>query len=174
MTNYKALLKNINTFIFDYDGVMTDGGLVIAPNGDHLRNANVKDGYALHLAAKLGYNIAIISGGYSVSIEKRMEMLNVKDVFLSVSNKIEKLHEYMNERGLKPENIVYMGDDIPDYLVMREVGLPVCPADAADEIKEISLYISDKKGGQGCVRDIIEQVLKAQDNWMKNFESHIW
>ncbi|MCQ2314866.1 MAG: HAD hydrolase family protein [Bacteroidales bacterium] len=174
MTNYKSLLKDITTFVFDYDGVMTNGDVLITAEGEPLRTANVKDGYAMQLAVKLGYNVAIISGGYSVSIEKRMEMLNVKDVFLRVADKTAKMREYMKERGLKPENIVYVGDDIPDYLVLKMVGLPVCPADAAHEIKDICLYISDKEGGKGCVRDIIEQVLKAQDKWMINFESHLW
>lgn len=174
MSNYKELLKNVTTFVFDYDGVMTDGTILIDSTGEPLRMADVKDGYALQLAKRLGYNIAIISGGYSISIQKRMEMLNVTDVFTRIAEKTWKLREYMESLNLKKENVVYMGDDIPDIPVMNMVGVPCCPADASEEVKAISVYISDKNGGRGCVRDIIEQVLRSQDNWMKDFECHIW
>lgn len=173
MSNYKALLPKITTFVFDYDGVMTDGVIIISENGEALRTAQVKDGYALQLACKLGYNVAVISGAICNSITKRLNQLKIKDVFLGVSNKVETLEKYMKENNLKPEQVVYMGDDIPDYKAMQMVGMPVCPADAAEEIKSISLYISHQKGGCGCVRDIIEQVLKVQDKWMLN-ESHLW
>lgn len=174
MKNYKELLKNINTFVFDYDGVMTSGDVLVDGNGIPLRSSDVKDGYALQLAARLGYNIAVITGGYSISIEKRMMMLGVKDVFVRSANKMEVLQKYMEANNLKPEQILYMGDDLPDYPVMKMVGLPVCPADASPEIKDISLYISNRNGGKGAVRDIIEQVLKAQDKWMKDFCCYIW
>lgn len=174
MKNYKEQLKDITTFIFDYDGVMTSGDVLVDSNGVPLRSSDVKDGYALQLAVRLGYKIAVITGGYSVSIEKRMEMLGVKDVFVRSANKVEVLQKYMETNGLKPEQIVYMGDDLPDYPVMKMVGLPVCPADASSEIKDISLYISNRNGGKGAVRDIIEQVLKAQDKWMKDFSCYIW
>ncbi len=166
MSNYKSLLKNINTFIFDYDGVLTDGTVILQPDGEALRTANVKDGYALQLAVKKGYNVAIISGGISASMNKRFEALRIKDFFLGVENKLEVLRNYMTEKNIKPENILYMGDDIPDYKVMKEVGVPCCPADATPEIKSISKYISDKGGGKGCVRDVIEQTLKIQEKWM--------
>ena len=169
MKNYKEQLKDITTFVFDYDGVMTSGDVLVDGNGVPLRSSDVKDGYALQLAARLGYNIAVITGGYSISIEKRMQMLGVKDVFVRSANKVEVLQKYMETNNLKPEQIIYMGDDLPDYPVMKMVGLPVCPADAASEIKDISLYISNRNGGKGAVRDIIEQVLKAQDKWMKDF-----
>lgn len=174
MKNYKEQLKDITTFIFDYDGVMTSGDVLVDANGVPLRSTNVKDGYALQLAARLGYNIAIITGGYSVSIEKRMEMLGIKDVFVRSASKVEVLQKYMETKNLKPEQIIYMGDDLPDYPVMKMVGLPVCPADAVPEIKDISLYISHCGGGKGAVRDIIEQVLKAQDKWMKDFTFYVW
>lgn len=174
MKNYKEQLKNITTFVFDYDGVMTSGDVLVDGNGVPLRSSDVKDGYALQLAARLGYKIAVITGGYSISIEKRMQMLGVKDVFVRSANKVDVLQKYMETNNLKPEEIIYMGDDLPDYPVMKMVGLPVCPADAVSEIKDISLYISNRNGGKGAVRDIIEQVLKAQDKWMKDFTCYIW
>lgn len=173
MSNYKALLTNVNTFIFDYDGVMTDGKLMLQHDGQPLRSANVKDGYALQLAVRLGYRVVIISGGISKSVENRFESLRVKDVFLGISNKNEVFEKYIKDNNLDPENIVYMGDDIPDFRVMRKVGVPVCPADAVEEIKDISIYISDKTGGHGCVRDIIEQVLKVQGKWLTE-EAFSW
>lgn len=173
MSNYKALLRNVNTFIFDYDGVMTDGVIVLNNDGEPLRTANVKDGYALQLIRKLGYNIAIISGGYSPSMLRRFESLNIENVFLGVSNKLEVFEKYLSDNGIRPEQVVYMGDDIPDYRPMKRAGVPVCPADAAEEIKSISVYISRYKGGHGCVRDIIEQVLKVQGRWMTD-EAHQW
>lgn len=166
MSNYKTLLKEINTFIFDYDGVLTDGTVILQADGEALRTANVKDGYALQLAVKKGYNVAIISGGNSASMNKRFEALKIKDFFLGVENKVEVLKNFMNGKGIKPENILYMGDDIPDYKAMKEVGVPCCPADASPEIKSISIYISDKCGGKGCVRDVIEQTMKIQEKWM--------
>ena len=173
MSNYKALLTNVKTFVFDYDGVMTNGNLLLQMDGQPLRFANVKDGFVLQLAVKLGYRVVVISGGFSKSVETRFEALGIKDVFLGIRDKLIVFDEYITNNGIDPETIVYMGDDIPDYKVMKKVGVPVCPADAAEEIKEISIYISDKKGGEGCVRDIIEQVLKVQGKWMSD-ESHHW
>lgn len=173
MNNYKALLTEIDTFIFDYDGVMTDGKLILQHEGNPLRFAHVKDGYVLQLAVRLGYRVVIISGGMSKSMENRFESLKIKDVFLGVSNKLKVLHKYIEEQNLDLKKMVYMGDDIPDYKVMKEVGVPCCPADAVEEIKNISLYISDKRGGEGCVRDIIEQVLKVQGKWMSD-EAFEW
>ena len=144
----------VTTFIFDYDGVMTDGKVYTDADGRPWRASNVKDGYALQLASKLGYNVALISGATCPSMIQRMNSLNVFDVFTGVPNKILKLNEYMAEKNLKPEQVVYMGDDIPDIGVMRMVGVPVCPADAAEEVKEISVYISNREGGKGCVRDM--------------------
>lgn len=173
MSNYKSRLRKVDTFIFDYDGVMTDGRVILLEKGQPLRMANVKDGYVLQLAVKLGYNVVIISGGFSRSMENRFDMLGIRDVFLGVKNKEKMLSGFMKKKGIKPEHVVYMGDDLPDYQVMKVVGIPVCPADASEEIKAISIYISDKNGGDGCVRDIIEQVLKVQGKWMSE-EAFNW
>ena len=173
MSNYKALLQKVDTFIFDYDGVMTDGKVILMENGQPLRMANVKDGYVLQLIIKLGFNVVVISGGFSKSMENRFETLGIKDVFLGTKNKEIVLEKYLSDRSIDPEHVVYMGDDIPDLRVMQTVGIPVCPADAVEEIKNISIYISDKNGGAGCVRDIIEQVLKVQGKWM-SAEAYSW
>ncbi len=172
MINYKEALVNINTFMFDYDGVFTNGTVVLQNSGEPVRTANVKDGYALQLAVKLGYRIVIISGGKSDSIINRFKALNVKDVFLSVGNKIEVYHQYLKDNKLESQNVIYMGDDIPDYKVMKEVGVATCPANAAEEIKSISHYISHYNGGDGCVRDILEQVMKVQGKWMTDDAFH--
>jgi 3-deoxy-D-manno-octulosonate 8-phosphate phosphatase (KDO 8-P phosphatase) len=168
MSNYKSQLKDINTFIFDYDGVLSDGTVILMPDGEALRTANVKDGYALQLAVKSGYNVAIISGGNSASMVRRFEALKIKDFFLGVNNKVEVFENFLKKKNLKAEHVLYMGDDIPDYKVMKKVGLACCPADASAEIKKISHYISDKNGGKGCVRDVIEQTLKVHGKWMTN------
>ena len=173
MNNVNSLLSEVTTFIFDYDGVMTDGTVYMDSNGDPLRTSNVKDGYAIQLASKLGYHLAVISGAVVTNITKRLNMLGVNDVFTGVPDKVVKLEEYMRQYQLKPNQIVYMGDDIPDLRVMHQVGVPACPADAADEVKQISVFISDKPGGRGCVRDVIEQTLKAQGKWM-TAEAYSW
>jgi 3-deoxy-D-manno-octulosonate 8-phosphate phosphatase (KDO 8-P phosphatase) len=170
MANYKELLKHINTFIFDYDGVLTDGGLITTSDGEVHRISNVKDGYALQLAYKKGYRVAVISGARSDSIMHRMKALQIKDVFLGVERKQDVYREYLKNNNLKPEQVLYMGDDIPDYKVMLEAGVSSCPADAAEEIKSVSKYISHFNGGKGCVRDVIEQVLKVQGKWMNDDE----
>jgi 3-deoxy-D-manno-octulosonate 8-phosphate phosphatase (KDO 8-P phosphatase) len=166
MTNYKELLKKIDTFIFDYDGVLTEGIVMLTDAGEPLRTANVRDGYALQLAVKKGYRVAVISGGKSPSMYHRLNSLGIKDVFLGVEHKIEVFEKYLADNNIDPESVIYMGDDIPDFHVMQRASVPVCPADAAEEIKSISKYISHIEGGKGCVRDIIEQVLKLQQNWM--------
>ncbi len=166
MTNYKERLSGITTLIFDYDGVMTDGKVILQHEGPPLRNANVRDGYILQLAVKLGYNVVIISGGFSRSMDNRFETLNIKDAFTGVKDKLEVYENYLKNKGLSHEEVLYMGDDIPDIPVMKKVGVPVCPLDAVEEVRNISVYISDKKGGDGCVRDIIEQVMKVQGKWL--------
>lgn len=173
MLNYKELLLKVNTFIFDYDGVLTDGTVLLMSNGDALRTANVKDGYALQLAIKKKYRIAIISGAYSESVKRRFDALRVEDVFLGVDKKIEVYEEYLKRHNLSPEHVLYMGDDIPDYEIMLRAGVPTCPADAAEEIKSVAKYISHFDGGRGCVRDVIEQVLKIQGKWM-NDDAYHW
>lgn len=166
-------LQRITTFIFDYDGVMTDGTVYMDSNGDPLRTSNVKDGYALQLAGKLGFHLAVISGAVVTNITKRLNMLGVHDVFTGIPDKVVKLEEYMEQYDLKPEEIVYVGDDIPDLKVMQHVGVAACPADAAPEIRQICHYVSGCPGGRGCVRDIIEQTLKAQGKWM-TAEAYSW
>jgi 3-deoxy-D-manno-octulosonate 8-phosphate phosphatase (KDO 8-P phosphatase) len=166
MKNYKAKLNNITTFIFDFDGVLSDGMVLLNEEGHYLRRTNVKDGYALQLAIKKGYHVAIISGAQAEGMFKRLFNLNIKDIFLGVPNKLKVYEELKEKYQLSDEEIIYMGDDIPDFEVMRKVGVACCPADAATEIKEIADYISDKKGGEGCARDIIQQTLKLHKNWM--------
>lgn len=173
MNEWENSLKNVRAFIFDYDGVMTDGTVYMDSNGDPLRTSNVKDGYAIQLASKLGFHLAVISGAVVTNITKRLNMLGVSDVFTGIPDKVVKLKEYMACYGLTPEQVVYVGDDIPDLPVMRLVGLAACPADAAPEIKAISHYVSNCPGGKGCVRDIIEQTMKAQGKWMTT-EAYSW
>ncbi len=173
MKNYKAKLGKITTFIFDFDGVLSDGMVLLNEEGHYLRRTNVKDGYAMQLAVKKGYRVAIISGAKAEGMYKRLYGLNIQDVYLGVPNKLEVFNELKNKYKLQSEQIIYMGDDIPDYEVMKNAGVAACPADAATEIKEISDYISDKKGGKGCARDIIEQTLKLHHKWM-NKDAYNW
>ena len=169
----KIDLSNITTFIFDFDGVMTDGTVFCDFEGHPLRATHVKDGYAIQLAAKLGYHVAVISGAVCPSTIVRMNSLGVTDVFTGIPDKVLKLKEYMMENGLKPEEIVFMGYDIPDINVMKEVGIPACPADAVPVVKAISKFVSEKAGGKGAVRDLIERTLKAQGKWM-TAEAYAW
>lgn len=173
MDELKSLLAGVNTFLFDYDGVMTDGTVYMDSNGDPLRTSNVKDGYAIQLAVKLGYHVAVISGAVCTNITKRMHSLGVRDVFIGVPDKVVQLEAFLSQYGLQPEQVAFMGDDIPDLRVMQQVGVPACPADAADEIKAISRFVSTRPGGRGCVRDLIEQTLKAQGRWM-TAEAYSW
>lgn len=172
MSNYKALLTDIDTFFFDVDGVMTDGSVILSSDGDLLRIMNVKDGYVLQFAVKSGYRIIIISGGRSKMVKKRFDLLGIDKVFLGVGNKIEVFEKLVKEDGIDPMRSLYMGDDIPDYQIMQRVKVACCPSDAATEIKKISHYISPLQGGKGCVRDIIEQVMKVQDKWMGEGRYH--
>ena len=157
--------KAIKTFVFDVDGVLTDGTLLVLNDGQMARTMNIKDGYALQLAVKKGYRVVIISGGTSEAVRARLEKLGVEDCFLKVDNKKEKLVEYVAEHQLNWDEILFMGDDIPDYVPMQLTGLPCCPADAVAEIKQISQYISSIAGGKGCARDVIEKVLKLNGHW---------
>ena len=159
------LFKAIKTFVFDVDGVLATELLLILESGEMARSMNSKDGYALQLAVKKGYRVAIISGGNSAAVKSRLERLGIHDVFMSVHNKKEKLLDYVQHHGLLWDEIMYMGDDIPDYVVMQMVGLPCCPSDAVPEIKQISRYISSLPGGKGCGREVIEKVLKLNGHW---------
>lgn len=167
----KQLLPKINTLIFDVDGVLTNGLVTIMPDGELVRNMNVKDGYALKTAVDKGYNICIISGGKNEGVRTRLANLGIKDIYLGVRDKIQQYTKLVEKYNLKPENVLYMGDDIPDYPVMKLVGMPCCPNDAAPEIQGVSKYISNKKGGEGCVRDVIEQILRVQGKWENNFNA---
>lgn len=171
--NYKEKLNKVNTFVFDVDGVMTDGSVLLIPGEQPYRSFNSKDGYALQLAIRKGYKIAIITGGKSEAVRERFQMLGINDIWMGSSNKIDALEELMLMYDLSPETVLYMGDDIPDYEVMVRVGIACAPSDAAPEIKAISDYVSGKPGGKGCVRDVIEQTLKVQHNWMLEGD-HTW
>jgi 3-deoxy-D-manno-octulosonate 8-phosphate phosphatase (KDO 8-P phosphatase) len=173
MANYKEHLTHINTFIFDYDGVLTDGSVITTNEGEAYRISNVKDGYALQLAWKKGYRVAVISGARSESMHHRMKALQITDVFLGVEKKQVVFKEYLKVNNLEARQVLYMGDDIPDYEVMKLAGVSACPADAAEEIKSVADYISHFNGGKGCVRDVIEQVLKVQGKWM-NDDAYHW
>jgi 3-deoxy-D-manno-octulosonate 8-phosphate phosphatase (KDO 8-P phosphatase) len=169
--SFKQLLPKITTFIFDVDGVLTNGTLTIMPDGELVRHMNVKDGYAMKTALKNGYRVCIISGGTNEGVRNRLAALGIEDIYLGADNKIEQYQELVKKYNLKAENILYMGDDVPDYPVMKIVGLPACPNDAVTEIKEVANYISNKKGGEGCVRDVIEQVMRVQGKWNSNFNA---
>lgn len=163
--SYKEILNHITTFIFDVDGVLTDCNVLVTTTGELLRSMNVKDGFALKFAVNAGYNVAIISAGTNDGVKLRLESLGIKTVYLGAHDKIKPFEEYIKANNIKPENVLYMGDDVADYPVMKAVGLPTCPQDAIPEIKGISKYISHKKGGEGAARDVIEQVLKVQGKW---------
>jgi 3-deoxy-D-manno-octulosonate 8-phosphate phosphatase (KDO 8-P phosphatase) len=163
--NFKELLGQITTFVFDVDGVLTNGQVTLLPDGNQVRTMNIKDGYALQLAVKKGYRIAIISGGKSEMVKKRLNGLGIVDVYMDAQNKIEAFNDFIHSYDIHPDHILYMGDDMPDFEVMQKVAVPTCPFDAVSDIKSISIYISDKKGGEGCVRDVIEQVLRLKKNW---------
>jgi len=169
--SYKEYLQHITTFIFDIDGVLTNGSVIINTQGELLRTMNIKDGYALKTATLEGFNVCIISGGKNEGVRKRLSNLGIQDIYLGAHHKVDQLREYINNNNIKMEHVLYMGDDIPDIPVMQLVGLPTCPQDAVAEVKELSKYISFKKGGKGCVRDVIEQVLRVQGKWIKNYDA---
>jgi len=163
--NILSRLQLIKTFIFDLDGVLTDGSLIVDADGNWLRRMNIRDGYALQLAIKAGYNVVIISGSESVPVAERLNKLGIIEVFMKVIDKEKFLKEYLLKNNYKIPEVLYMGDDIPDYSFMQIAGFACCPADAAFEIKKISSYISPLSGGKGCVRDVIEKVLKLNNHW---------
>jgi 3-deoxy-D-manno-octulosonate 8-phosphate phosphatase (KDO 8-P phosphatase) len=168
--SYKEILNDITTFIFDVDGVLTDGSVHVTDTGEMLRIMNIRDGFALKTALENDYKVCVISGGSNEGVKTRLRNLGIYDIYMGCADKVETFSEFIDLYHLKPENILYMGDDIPDYHVMKLVGLPACPQDAVPEIKEISKYISHKNGGKGAVREIIEQVMKVQGKW--NFKSN--
>jgi 3-deoxy-D-manno-octulosonate 8-phosphate phosphatase (KDO 8-P phosphatase) len=164
--SYKEIMNDINTFIFDVDGVLTDSSVFVTNEGEILRTMNIRDGYA---AVESGYNVCIISGGSNEGVRVRLRNLGITDIHLGTPDKVQTFKEYIDIYNVKPENVLYMGDDIPDYHVMKLVGLPTCPQDASPEIKNICKYISHVKGGRGAARDVIEQVMKVQGKWMEHF-----
>lgn len=172
MINYD--LKKIKAIFFDVDGVLSSETIPMDSSGEPMRTLNIKDGYAIQFAVKCGLHIAIITGGKTEAIRKRYQGLGVKDIYLGAAVKTREYNELMNKYNLRPEEVLYMGDDIPDYEVLTMVGLPCCPADAAPEIKNICKYISHKEGGKGCGRDVIEQILRAQGKWMSHEEAFGW
>lgn len=172
MINYD--LKEIKAIIFDIDGVLSSETITLSSEGEPLRTVNIKDGYAIQLAMKLGLRIAIMTGAKVTSIRKRYEGLRVEDIYIGCSVKIETYETFLHKYGLTDKEIMYMGDDIPDLEIMRRVGCPVCPKDACPEIKEVSIYVSDRIGGHGCGRDIIEQVLRAQGKWIMDKKAFGW
>jgi len=172
MINYD--LSKIRAIFFDVDGVLSTQTITLSSSGEPLRSANIKDGYAIQLAVKHGIQLAIMTGGHNENVRWRYEYLGVKDIYINCSMKIRTWEEFLKKYRLQEDEIIYVGDDIPDYEVMKRAGCPCCPKDACAEIKEISTYISDCKGGQGVARDILEQVMKAQGKWVLNEKAFGW
>lgn len=163
--SYKELLPAITTLMFDIDGVFTDGTVQVLPDGQFIRKLNSKDSYAVQYAVKKGYRVVIISGGSSKAVRESLQGLGISHIFMESKNKAAVYDKFLSDHDIKPEEVLYMGDDIPDFKVMEKSGIAACPADASAEIKRISHYVSHRKGGKGCVRDIIEQTLKVQGKW---------
>lgn len=165
MKNFKTRLRNITTIIFDVDGVLTDGKVFFIAGQGPVRNMFTKDAFAIQAAIKKGYRIAIITGGNPEILKESLERLGVQDIFIKQSDKLACYKDYIYTNNLSDAEVMFVGDDLPDWEVMKRVGIAACPADSAHEIKEISIYISDKKGGEGCARDVIEQVMRARGHW---------
>ncbi len=172
MINYD--LTKVKAIIFDVDGVLSLNTIQMSAEGMPVRTVNIKDGYAIQLAVKMGLRLAIISGGTDKGVEERYRKLGMKDIFMSCSTKIKVLNQYLADNDLKADEVIYVGDDIPDYEIMQVVGCPCCPADACSDIKAISTYVSPHEGGMGCARDIIEQVLRAQGHWLSSAKAFGW
>ena len=169
MGNFKEDIAKTKAFIFDVDGVMTDGGIMPIEGGtDFIRKYNAKDGYAIAYAVRRGYKVCVITGGHGNLLRSRMERLGVTKLYLNCMDKISAMQEFFAEYVVDPATTIYMGDDIPDLECMELVGIPVCPADACSEVIEASRYVSEFCGGRGAVRDIVEQTLRAQDEWAKD------
>ncbi len=169
--SYKQYLKDITTFVFDVDGVLTNGTVLVTTKGEMLRKMSVKDGFALKTAISKGYNVCIITGGTNEGVRERLKGLGVTTFYMGVHNKAEPLDEYLDIYNIAPESVLYMGDDLPDIAPMRMIALPTCPQNAVQEVKAVCKYISHKNGGDGCVRDVIEQVLKVRGDWFEDFKS---
>jgi 3-deoxy-D-manno-octulosonate 8-phosphate phosphatase (KDO 8-P phosphatase) len=165
MVFFKEKLKKVKGFVFDVDGVLSSDYSPLDENGDPVRTANIKDGFAIRYALKKGFQIAIITGANTQRVKLRYNKLGVELIYLNSFEKTGCLNDILSKTGLQKDEILYMGDDLVDIPVMQEVGIPTCPADAVPEVKAVSLYISDRKGGEGCARDVIEQVLRSQEKW---------
>lgn len=163
--NFKQLLNPVKMFVFDVDGVLTDGSLLVMPDGEFLRRMNIKDGYAMQLAIKKGYLIAIISGGHSTGVPIRLSRLGIQEVHMGVTDKLKVFDELLKKYNISTHQVLFMGDDLPDLPLIKKCGVACCPADAVNEIIAGSIYVSAKKGGEGCVRDVIEQVMRLHENW---------
>jgi 3-deoxy-D-manno-octulosonate 8-phosphate phosphatase (KDO 8-P phosphatase) len=163
--NLLESFKPITTLIFDIDGVLTDGSLWVFETGEQVRRMNIKDGYALQLAVKKKYTLAVISGGNGKGASLRLEKLGITDIFLNAADKIQVLDDFLAKQKLGWAETLYMGDDVPDYRAMKKAGMPCAPADAAPEILQVARYISPYSGGKGCVRDVIEKLLRLHGNW---------
>lgn len=172
MINYD--LRKIKAIVFDVDGVLSQDTIPLHPSGEPMRTANIKDGYAIQLAVKMGLRIAIMTGGDTQSVVKRYSHLGVADIYMKCAVKITTYREFTAKYSLADDEVMYMGDDIPDYEVMKQCGCPVCPADACTDIKEASIYVSNVCGGRGCARDVIEQVLRAQGKWLQTEKAFGW
>jgi 3-deoxy-D-manno-octulosonate 8-phosphate phosphatase (KDO 8-P phosphatase) len=166
MANFKEELGKVKAFVFDIDGVLSLQTISLNAFGVPNRTVNLRDGYAIQLAVKKGYKVGIISGSNSKEYLRRLKLLGVREIYLNSKSKMEHYSAFRKKFRLDDSEVLFMGDDIPDFEVMKHAGIPVCPSDADSEIKQVALYISDKKGGEGCVRDVIEQVLRLHDNWM--------
>jgi len=166
MANFKEDLVKVKAFVFDIDGVLSLQTIHLNSFGVPSRTVNLRDGYAIQLAVKKGYHIGVISGSNSKEYKKRLNLLGVKDIYLNSICKLDHFNDFITKHNINKSDVLFMGDDIPDFEVMKEAGVPVCPSDADSEIKQVASYISDKKGGEGCVRDVIEQVLRLHNKWM--------
>jgi 3-deoxy-D-manno-octulosonate 8-phosphate phosphatase (KDO 8-P phosphatase) len=173
MGNFKEDLGKVKAFVFDIDGVLSLQTINLNMFGVPTRTVNLRDGYALQLAVKKGYHVGVISGGNSKEYKTRLKSLGITDIFLDSKKKIDNFHEFLGKYNLDRSDVLYMGDDIPDIEVLRHTGVPVCPSDADSEVKQVSSYISDRKGGEGCVRDVIEQVLRLHNKWMDH-DAYKW
>ncbi len=171
--SYKKKLSQITTFIFDVDGVLTDGSVILESSGEMVRTMHTKDGYALQHAVKKGYHIVIISGGSSVMVKKRLEGLGIEHIYLGKDHKLPVLNEHLQKHNISINQVLYMGDDIPDLPCLKVVGVSSCPKDASVEVREVCDYISHINGGKGCVRDVLEQTLRIQTQWMDD-DAYSW
>lgn len=169
--SYLDHFSTIKAFVFDVDGVLTNGQVVLLPDGQQMRQMHSKDGYALQMAIKKGYTVGIITGGKSIQVKERLAALGITDMYLGAMHKDEALEDFMYSHSLRSDEIMYMGDDIPDLCVLTKVGLPACPSDASQEVKTISKYVSLLTGGMGCARDIIEKVMRSHGNWYDQVEN---